>query len=1635
MRKARVKEFKLCFMGMIVSFIAFIVCFGCISGNAYANGGLIGGGGSGGGGSGYSTGGGGGCNDTIPTVDCLGTSWIFYKSTGNVAGLNVQPHIDSAAWIPEECSKHSDQGGGFWHFGRNSYGLSWNGVNYFGDFNNLNDYNTGSGKRGHQDSYNWGATYGSGHYRDRYRTFGNGSLKHELKRGGKVIYKATKYGGDPRNGGQVLEDYKKACIYAGNAPQNCQSIGGGVSWFCYWEDMGGHTLTAYAVTESGTYLNNGNAIGSARVNNGESASVSSIEITGYSFKGWRTNKDTGTPSGSNTYTVNSLTSNTTVYAVYERQKRTLTGKAVNGSGASLSDLIGDVSNIVWYGDSAKITRGTHAAYTFIGWKETATASSYASSNTTFTASSLTSNMTRYAVYNVKSYTLSIDKDVYSVASVKRTKSPYKGATTRSLGNDATIYYGDELEVVLGTNDTTCHPTSKGSYKIDGTAKSAGTYKVTVSNNVSVYARTNILTYTLSVDRAAYSGIKVNRTATGWGSGGSKGIIYEQKAADGSKHETYSTTIYCGDTLSVNFSLIDPVGYSWGSHRFVGKNKDDSSNLSISGHVVGANVSAKTENIIRNHFKARARIFDSVGTSGSNSMSTDFVDSNSTKTLEVNCANSGCTVSFDLALKRIAGTGKTQFVAKRSKGSDVSEKTTSPASPTMPSDGTNGTTLKIDNSSYYTETMKPGEDAYCYYVDFHPYGALSNDAIRTAKACSKAKVTGFKGKSSVSPGSILNPTSTTSTDWTDTSKTTKVRTINKKCDAYSGCNVTFSHRLKADPNNGGSTTYTIERTSNLTRSGIRQSITTQKGSNALVKGLTFSGSDKEVYSETLTLYPGMEVCEKLIFKPNNNQINVPSDVYSEICVSVEGNGQPDDPSNPDRPSNPNDNNDDDLKENKAAFINIKVRNTNYSKYNNYQREVYAMPLQNLQYRAVYNPMLQYTYYLESKKLKIDDKNIVSVSNNSALGTLFNNEIKKSGYSYNKPWNNAFTVYSSNKAGGNVFGPALHKYALGNASLRNEVNSRRVAVGDVGINSVNLNEIAVTNNAGDAQTTPSQVHFGWDDTTSKTMVSNVFTTPMKSIAYVRVPYNYTIVPEVTTPDDTPIPAGEEIPITYDIHVNPRPNPETSDHPNEDSYATVVEEAISKLIVYYPDMPNAQGKIGTDGYGGNKDANLCGYFGFGYDDVRCGYIVAEYKGDNRLNGGGDLNGTTKPVLAKFYARDLKAGSSVCVAAATYPSNSGGYKNWNDVEGSHQWSISNSVCYHIAKKPNIEVWGGNTYSGIGIQTSVANKNNLDGYTNYSISQKNELGTYVFGSFGELAVISRGNVEGFASAAGTGFRANNIAGDSRGLWPGTHPNGPNGNNVVGRPAGNPGGSFEKPTNYCNRVRLSFSNANCGGSIDDGNAGIGDGTNTESNKRDKMSVISKLMGGGEITIEGDSVMVEDGMKDYAYSGTADLIVNGGMISGGVKAIHSEGVVTITGDISYSVAGGAGGYSTLYSVPKIVIYGKKEIRIACNVSRIDALLISDGEVTTCYDASDNDEIEKHINDPENSNQLVINGAVIAENLVANRTYGAATGANSMIPAEIINFDPTLYLWGGADVETGNNDADLDMTYIQELSPRY
>ncbi len=120
----------------------------------------------------------------------------------------------------------------------------------------------------------------------------------------------------------------------------------------------------------------------------------------------------------------------------------------------------------------------------------------------------------------------------------------------------------------------------------------------------------------------------------------------------------------------------------------------------------------------------------------------------------------------------------------------------------------------------------------------------------------------------------------------------------------------------------------------------------------------------------------------------------------------------------------------------------------------------------------------------------------------------------------------------------------------------------------------------------------------------------------------------------------------------------------------------------------------------------------------------------------------------------------------------------------------------------------------------------------------------------------------------------------------------------------------------------------------------------------------------------------------------------------------------------------------------IIYAERNVKINCEVERIDAIIVAGGTVDTC--ANPDAETGEAKNAANRSNQLIINGSVIASRLVLGRTYGAATGANSGEPAEIINALPSLYYWSVTEKSDSEGDSDniinLSTTYQRQLAPR-
>lgn len=670
------------------------------------------------------------------------------------------------------------------------------------------------------------------------------------------------------------------------------------------------------------------------------------------------------------------------------------------------------------------------------------------------------------------------------------------------------------------------------------------------------------------------------------------------------------------------------------------------------------------------------------------------------------------------------------------------------------------------------------------------------------------------------------------------------------------------------------------------------------------------------------------------------------------------------------------------------LRIRVKNYDIDNYNKDDlKEVYARPGNTVEYKTDYSPNAQSGINREAQYL-------ILIHNNGAEewrgGSIWHSTARSlfSNYSGRGNWDNKVTINNDNTPSWSSFSFSDSiGSSPGNTGHLSNTNKYQVEANDAGS--------ALSEKAATTAGTPSYVKIQlsrpyYDSIQAKIGVD------AEDIARAYVPYNFeTGVHKPNRTEDDPdgdendsvndgnsekvVYAGEEDTFEFNIDVYTRKNPVT-----EGDYATIVR--------------NAKWRVG-----------LC------IGETACNnnsYDYSETVGN--LNENYNLNGETGiPHELNINIPDLPAGSRICVRAETYPRFPGpendrkSYTNWNDTDYTGaDWAVSSRSCYTIAKRPAIQIWGGNVFSRGNLITSTAIKNNLAGYSDYTYSAQNKKGTFVFGSWGELGVVGNGIINGFGSGASMGYASNGIGGLSPNPF------------AVNTASVEPGGGTT--SDYCKRIPLTIPNTPC---EENGVRGFTSAVSITKAASDKESIISVLAS-------------DNGSTDHIHNpGRAvDKSVVGEIIDGNtIKVVSSDDDIVISGDLIYLDES----YLRYEQMPKLVIFAKGNIYINCGVTRIDALLIANDTVVTCNNFEDylsDANVKKHINDPDNSNQLLVNGTVIARKILANRTYGAATGANSIVPAEILNFDPTLYQFGGNDNDSGDATGRLDVTYIHELPPR-
>lgn len=346
----------------------------------------------------------------------------------------------------------------------------------------------------------------------------------------------------------------------------------------------------------------------------------------------------------------------------------------------------------------------------------------------------------------------------------------------------------------------------------------------------------------------------------------------------------------------------------------------------------------------------------------------------------------------------------------------------------------------------------------------------------------------------------------------------------------------------------------------------------------------------------------------------------------------------------------------------------------------------------------------------------------------------------------------------------------------------------------------------------------------------------------------------------------------------------------------------------------------------------------------------------------------GVTSLTVSPQDIGDYLVGTRICYALSVQPVS----------HTSSNWRHSNPFCVIIAKKPKVNVVGGDLIVG---NNTISTLSNI-----VTSTSKKKVGSQdrIFGSWGEYAVFASGTVTGMSSGSGyTGGTTNN--------------------------------------NFCDLSLLTFANAadnNCGVSVPKGNYKIDKGL---------PDIGSRFYGARSLGNNPTVNISNQNSGVYSGSGTISINASSGVQAGKWVVINApNATVNITGNIEYT----SNTLNSIGDIPQVVIIANR-INIRGSVTQVDAWLVargSSGILNTCNDVSDTAALNADIC----KEQLTVNGPVVAQKLLLRRTAGSGIGQASGMPAEKFNLRPDAYLWAlNLSIEAGR----VQTVYSKELPPRF
>jgi len=337
-----------------------------------------------------------------------------------------------------------------------------------------------------------------------------------------------------------------------------------------------------------------------------------------------------------------------------------------------------------------------------------------------------------------------------------------------------------------------------------------------------------------------------------------------------------------------------------------------------------------------------------------------------------------------------------------------------------------------------------------------------------------------------------------------------------------------------------------------------------------------------------------------------------------------------------------------------------------------------------------------------------------------------------------------------------------------------------------------------------------------------------------------------------------------------------------------------------------------------------------------------------------------------------DEEVGTKVCYGLSVRPYS----HNTTD------WRHSAAVCLVIAKKPRIQIWGGDLIVG-----KTATSNIVTSKTSKDVGGTNR----IFGSWAEYGVLASGTVTNFGSGAGYSGGATSTA-------------------------------------SCDVQLLTFTNA-------------GTSTCTESTAKGGYAMTTLLPAMSErLTATAPLPSATTNLQNTAtgsYSSAAAVTLTNGNANATVAMNIAKKkwivinaptqTVTIKNNIVY--AGDT--IQSMSDIPQVVIIAN-QITIEAGVTQVDAWLIASGTNGTINTCAQITNPTTQLNASTCNQQLTVNGPVIARKLLLYRTAGSGTGLATGKPAEVFNFRPDAYLWATSySMSSGR----LQTVSTKELPPRF